>query len=58
MDKIIKAIVDEYRDKPLGFDELKSVIRIALNVAGYDWTEKDFVYIIDGVLYEFHGIER
>lgn len=55
MDKIIKAIVDEYRDKPLGFDELKSVTRIALNVAGHDWTEKDFMYIIDGVLYEFHG---
>lgn len=55
MDKIIKAIVDEYRDKPLGFDELKSVIRVALNVAGVDWTEKDFVDIVDGVLYEFHG---
>ena len=55
MDKIIKAIVDEYRDKPLGCDELGSVVRIALNVAGIEWTRKDYEDIIDGVLYEFHG---
>lgn len=53
--RIVKAIVDEYKDKPLGLDELKRIVRIALNATGVEWTQGAFYGIIDDVMYEFHG---
>ena len=54
IERIIRAVVKAYRDYD-GLDEIKRGILLAMEVSGLDYTENDYNYIFDEVLYRLDG---